>query len=251
MNKKSIVWSKTAQNSIRTLSLDGSGDEIEENVRDISVSADGTVWIVTNDPVEGSGDTGGGAIKFKKPKGKKWETVADNGAAKIDGGPKGAVAYAISGKGEVIRVDTKGGTTTLAGEDFAREVSVGADGTAWVISNQAIHGGGAVHYLNDDDHWVRIPAEYGAQKVTATPDGRAYIIDTHGILSIVSKEGEIEQKSGEGFAKEISVAPDGSLWVITNEPVEGGGNLVICQAKEGEPWQEVEGGALLLDAGFA
>ncbi|MEL7001435.1 MAG: hypothetical protein AAFN93_01740 [Bacteroidota bacterium] len=138
----------------------------------------------------------------------------------------------------------------LAGEGFAREISAGADGTVWVISNEPVHGGGLVQYL-DGDHWVQVPGEIGGNKVTATPDGKALVVNSGGMIALVAKDGSFEQKTGDGFAKEVSVAPDGSTWVITNEPSEDGGNKVIFRSEEGKAWQDIEGGAVILDAGFA
>jgi len=252
MSKQSSILSLNASNSVRTISPKGVGKVTDENVRDLSVSANGTLWAVTIDPNATEEEAGGGGVvKYKKPKGKKWEAIESGGAVKIDGGPSGSKAYTINNKGEVWQLEISKKPKQLAGEDFAREISAGADGTVWVVSNEPIHGGGMVQYLNEEDQWIKVPVEIGAAKITGTPDGKALIVGVNGILGSLTKDGYYEQITGEGFAKEVSVAPDGSTWIISNEPSEDGGNKVSYQSADGGAWQDVEGGAVILDAGFA
>lgn len=251
MSKQSTILSLTTANSIRTINPQGVGKETEENIRDVSISANGTMWAVTIDPLATEKEAGGGGVvKYKEPKGKKWITMESGGATKIDGGPSGSKAYIINNKGEVWQLEIGKEPKPLAGKGFAREISAGADGTVWVISNEPVHGGGLVQYY-EDEHWVKVPDEVGGNKITGTPDGKALIVNVNGMIASVSKNGDFEQMTGDGFAKEVSVAPDGSIWIISNEPSQGGGNKVSYQPAGGGAWQDVEGGAVILDAGFA
>lgn len=251
MSKKSSILSLTSSNTLRTISHDGVSKSSEENIRDISVSANGTLWAITIDPLATEQQAGGGGlVKYKKPKSNKWEALESGGATKIDGGPKGAKAYTINNKGEVWQLEIGKKPKQLSGDGFAREISAGADGTVWIISNEAVHGGGSVQYL-EGEHWVKVPGEIGGNKITGTPEGQALVVNIDGMIATISKDGSTEQKTGDGFAKEVSMAPDGTTWVITNEPSEDGGNKVIYQPAEGGAWQDVEGGAMILDAGFA
>lgn len=251
MSKQSTILSLTTTHVVRTITPQGVSKEIEENIRDISISANGTMWAVTIDPLATEKEAGGGGVvKYKEPKGKKWITMESGGATKIDGGPSGSKAYIINNKGEVWQLEIKKEPKQLAGAGFAREISAGADGTVWVISNEPVHGGGLIQYL-ENDHWIKVPGEIGGNKITGTPDGKALIVNVNGMIAKVTKEGGFEQMTGDGFAKEVSVAPDSSIWIISNEPSQDGGNKVSYQPAEGGAWQDIEGGAVILDAGFA
>lgn len=250
MKNKSKILSITNSNSVREISSDGVGKIIDESIRDLSISANGTIWAIILDQDADEKNSGGGPVRYKEPSSKKWNSIESGGAIKIDGGPQGSQAYIINNRGEVwiLEIDKK--PVKLSGEGFAKEISAGADGTVWIISQEGIHGGGSIQYLMKD-HWVKVPSEMGGVKITGTPDGKALIINTDGMIAQLEKDGKHEQLTGHDFAKEISVAPDGATWIVTNEPHEDGGNKVSFQTKPGMAWQDVDGGATILDAGFA
>ncbi|UII19083.1 hypothetical protein [Fulvivirga ligni] len=237
---------------MRSIDENGAGKADHDHVRDVSLSANGTQWAVFIEPTttaEAAGD--GGVIKYKKAKSKKWEVFEGVGGVKIDGGPSGSTAYVINNKGEIYQLDVGKDPKMLAGQGFAREISAGADGTVWVITNSPTHGGGEVHYLKGSEQWQKVPGEMGGMKISGKPDGSALIINNDGVLGMITTDGSYEQLTGQGFAREISVAPDGSTWIISNEPADDGGNIVSYQSSEGGAWKDVEGGAIILDAGFA
>jgi len=250
MKNKSKILTLTNTNSIREITPNGIGKITDESIRDLSISADGTIWAITLDPNATEKDSGGGPVKYKKPSVKKWNSIDSGGAIKIDGGPKGSKAFTINNRGEVWQLEIGKDPVQLSADGFAKEISAGADGTVWVISQEGIHGGGNIHYL-EEGHWTKVPSEMGAVKITGTPEGKALIINSDGIIAQLEKDGKHEQLTGENFAKEISVAPDGATWIISNEPHEDGGNKVSFQTKPGMAWQDVDGGATILDAGFA
>jgi len=250
MKNKSKILSLTNSNSLREITSNGIGKMMDESIRDVSISANGTIWAITLDPNATEKDAGGGPVKYKEPSAKKWKSIDSGGAVKIDGGPKGSKAFIINNKGEVWQLEVGKDPIQLSGEDFAREISVGADGTIWVISHEAVHGGGSIQYL-EENHWVKVPSEIGGTKITGAPKGTALIVNVDGMIAQIDKNGHHEQLTGDNFAKEISVAPDGATWIISNEPHEDGGNKVSFQTKPGTAWQDVDGGATILDAGFA
>ncbi|WMN12612.1 hypothetical protein QYS49_34075 [Marivirga salinae] len=250
MKKKSKILSLTNKNTLREITQDGIGKTSNESIRDVSISANGTLWAIMLDPNASEKDAGGGPVKYKGPTDKKWKSIESGGAIKIDGGPKGSKAYIINNKGEVWQLEIEKKPIQLSGEGFAKEISAGADGTVWVISQEGTHGGASIQYLKDDQ-WIRVPSELGAIKISGTPKGEALIINSDGIVSTIDKNGLAEQMTGENFAKEISIDPDGVIWIVSNDPHEDGGNKVSYQIKSGEAWQDVDGGATILDAGFA
>lgn len=247
-----MIWSLTAAGKLRSLSPAGTGEATEENIRDLSISGDGTIWAVTYTPLATEQEAGGGAaVKYKKKGGKKWKPFNVGGAVKIDGGPSGTKAFMVNNKGEVWQLDVGKAPKQLAGENFAREISAGADGTVWVVSNLPVHGGGLIQYLGADGHWVKVPGETGGSKVCGTSKGTALVVNIDGMVGELGKDGGFEQKTGNGFAREISVSPDGAIWVISNDPDESGGNKVAFQPAKGGAWQDVAGGAVVVDAGYA
>jgi len=250
MKNKSKILSITNNNSVREISSDGVGKIIDQSVRDLSISANGTMWAIMLDQNAEEKNAGGGPVVYKEPSAKKWNSIDSGGAIKIDGGPKGSKAYIINNRGEVWQLEIGEKPIQLSAEGFGKEISAGADGTVWVISQEGMHGGGSIHYLTDGQ-WVAVPSEMGAVKITGTPDGKAMIINTDGMIAQLEKDGKHEQITGDGFAREISVAPDGATWIISNEPHEDGGNKVSFQTKPGMAWLDVDGGATILDAGFA
>lgn len=248
MSKKATAWVSRPNGTIAELTSEGPGEVIECEASDLSVGADGTVWVVTNQPIgAGEDETPGAVIQFKKAKGKKWETIAAQGATRIEGGPKGAVAYIVDADGTVLKLDTKGKAEAISSPHFAREVSVGIDGTVWIISDDGVHGGAAVHFYDGKD-WKRLPEDITATKVGAADKGVAYLCNAFGQLSKVDTDGNEDYLSGEGFAREVSVDPNGNVWVVTFDHDEDGGNKVICQIGGEGAWQDVEGGALRIDA---
>ena len=98
-----------------------------------------------------------------------WTTVPKPAAAaRVAVGPDG-VAYTVNDKGEVWTVKKEGGGQQLSppGGEFAFDIGVGADGTAWVVSTEARPGGAAPKWLQDaaTQAWVVVPKPAAANQI--------------------------------------------------------------------------------------
>ncbi|MCA1558403.1 MAG: hypothetical protein LC731_07685, partial [Acidobacteria bacterium] len=77
--------------------------------------------------------------------------------------------FTVNSKGEVWLVYPQGGGALLSppGENFAQDISVGPDGTVWIISNQSRPGGAAVMWWTGaNQNWDTIPAPAAAMAVS-------------------------------------------------------------------------------------
>jgi hypothetical protein len=83
------------------------------------------------------------------------------------------VLYTVNAKGEVWLIYPQGGGAMLSppGEDFAQDISVGPDGTVWIISNEGRVGGDAVMWWSGSNQiWSTIPAPAAALAVAGATE---------------------------------------------------------------------------------
>lgn len=127
--------------------IPGSGPAYE-----ISVAPDGTVWIVASDPELGS------VVKWYDRKKKKWNTLPGlTNAKKVKAGPGDNVCI-INSADKIDFYDKKGAATTLPADFGGCELSIAADETIWVVSNQAKEGGARVYWTVDKGKkWHEVP----------------------------------------------------------------------------------------------
>lgn len=248
MSDKATAWVTRPNGTIAELTSEGPGEVHEVNASDLSIGADGTVWIISAEAPDNDGeDLSGSLIKYKKD-GEDWKVLKGNGATRIEGGPEGAKAYIVDGDGAVKSVDVDGKVELLSDTSFAREVSISANGTLWAISDDGVFGGAAV-YVNDGSGWTQLPEEITATKIGGGPKGHiAYITNAFGQLSKIDKDGNYEQLTGEGFAREVSVDTNGNVWIVTYDADEDGGNTVCFQMDGEGAWTDVDGGGMRIDA---
>jgi len=99
---------------------------------------------------------------------------------------------------------------------LAKDIAVGADGTAWVIGAIAVNGGFTIHRW-DGGNWPAVDG--GAVRIAVAPDGHPWVVNDAG--QIYERVGDI-WKIRPGSAKDIAVGADGSVWVIGTIPGNGG-----------------------------
>lgn len=124
----------------------------------------------------------------------------------------------------------------------ATDVSVGANGTVWVIGNNPVPGGyGIFQYV--DGAWRSVPG--GGVRVAVGPAGQPWI---------VNNEGRVFTRNGAdwtlmpGTARDIAVADDGNVFKIGTEPRPGGYGI-YRYIPDFAGWTEVGGGATRIAAG--
>lgn len=167
-------------------------------VRDLSVGADGTVWIITSrEPKQvfravkqedgNEQEIESYALRLIRflsdVKNKTWQDVdMDEEARQISGAPDGRV-WIINSAGDVFVVTREGNAErmTPVDDEFALDISVGSDGTVWIVSKRVgqvedltgnpLHTGNEIHYLEDEKEkkWAIIPGNQAAMKVAGMP----------------------------------------------------------------------------------
>lgn len=122
----------------------------------------------------------------------------------------------------------------IAGQ--ARDVGVGADGTAWVIGWVSNGGGNYPIAKWTGSFWQEVPG--GAVRIAVAPNGNPWVVNAAGLIYRYNGSGW-EQIGGQ--ARDIGIGADGSVWVIGWTSVAGGYNIAKWT---GSFWQEVPGGAV-------
>jgi Tectonin domain len=122
----------------------------------------------------------------------------------------------------------------------ARDIGVGADGTAWVIGVEAVPGGRAIYRLGGNG-WNQVDG--GGERIAVAPDGQPWV---------VTQGGAVQRRVGQrwqtlpGAARDIGVGADGSVWAIGLDPAPGGHGIYRWV---GERWTRVDGGGVRIAVG--
>ena len=135
------------------------------SANDISVGADGAVWVVGTYPVSG----GYGIYQWT---GRGW-TQEPGGAVNVALGPTG-VEWAINSDHEIYRNDS-GGWQRIQGSAY--EVSVGSNGSVWVVGTDTEpFGYGIYRWSAGNSSWSHAPGQ--AVAVAGTPNGEAWVLNS-------------------------------------------------------------------------
>ena len=106
----------------------------------------------------------------------------------------------------------------IAGQ--ARDVGVGANGTAWVIGWVSNGGGNYPIAKWTGSFWQEVPG--GAVRIAVAPNGNPWVVNAAGL--IYRYNGSAWEQIG-GQARDIGIGADGSVWVIGWTSVAGGYNI--------------------------
>jgi len=118
---------------------------------------------------------------------------------------------------------------------LAKDIAIGADGTAWVIGTNAAYGGFTIHRW-DGGNWPAVDG--GAVRIAVAPDGHPWVVnDANEIYERVGNVWKIRP----GSAKDISVGADGSVWVVGTNPMNGGFGIYRWNGRD---WDAIDGGGV-------
>src|SRR5207237_1366525 len=120
------------------------------------------------------------------------------------------------------------------------DISVGADGTAWMIGTILGGGGYDINRWNGTS-WVQIPG--GAMRIAVDNQGQAWVINSVGLIYHWENGGFVPKP---GLATDIGAGADGSVWIIGID--SQGGGYGIWQLS-GQSWVRVPGGAVRIAVG--
>ena len=192
---------------------------------EISAGPDGSVWILVS---TGSGEA---PMIVRLPSGGEPEIVAVSiPAVKIAVGVDGTL-WSINVGGEIcsLRPDGIVRRHSPPGQPFAVEISAGVDGSIWIVSTVRRYGGRIVKRLcGMPDDWLELPAPAAATKIGAAPDGMAWTVNAQGAIWRLHPSGggnlaecQVDTACSEcrfsapvAVMREISVGPDGTVWVL-------------------------------------
>jgi hypothetical protein len=132
---------------------------------DIDVGADGSVWIIGREAVEG---------------GRDLYTLTDDAWTKV---PGGAQRLAVDPTGQPWIVTDTGAIYQRVADAWeprpgiARDIDVGADGSVWVVGTNTAVGGFAV-YEWTGSKWRLVSG--GADRIASDPAGQAWVVNLPG-----------------------------------------------------------------------
>lgn len=160
-------------------------------------------------------------------------------------------AFIVDSSYAVQKVSSTGQATSKSEENFALNVSVGADGSVWVVSTDAgiaDRGGNLLKRLaKGAKDWTTVMIEGGVEitKVSGDAAGNAYVIDgdTHEILHISASGKIIADYTNKEPFLEVSAAfsdtnpSSNQIWAIGANPLENLGNPVYYMTDPKKEWQ--------------
>ncbi|HAA14065.1 MAG TPA: hypothetical protein DCE41_21180 [Cytophagales bacterium] len=112
-----------------------------------------------------------------------------------------------------------------------KDISVGDDGTVWVLVNELTldpNGSGNDYlpgyglYNNVSGEFKRLPDVTGIRLDASWQADVCYVVKENGSVWTVSKDGAQNVVAQEDTAYEVSAGPDGTIWVVSREAIEGG-----------------------------
>lgn len=120
----------------------------------------------------------------------------------------------------------------------AKDIGVGANGSAWVIGANPVAGGFGI-YRDTGNGWQSIPG--GAVRIDVDPQGNPWAVNDAGNIYRFNGQNWAQLPGG---AKDIGVGANGVVWIVGTNPVAGGFGLYRL---EGNNWRSMPGGAVRID----
>jgi hypothetical protein len=195
-------------------------------------------WIISTKP-----RPGGNVIMVRPAAEDDWLPMAAPAAAtKISIAPNGLV-WTVNASGEVWALQPQGGgfLASPPGVAFAYDIAAGLDGSIWVVSNEAREGGNVLQsYNSSTKQWTPLAAPAAAISVAVGKGGELYTVNSKGEVWLIYPQGGgvLLSPPGVDFGQEINVGPDGTVWLISTEPREGG-NVIMWWSGANQVWYSI------------
>lgn len=243
MSAQPYCWTVNSFGEVWTLYPQGGGQLMspagEDFAQDI-VFAHTLVWIISTED-----QTGGALIKGSEPPfDGTWFTIPAPAAAdRIDTDPSGNL-WTVNDLGEVWVIHPQGGgyLVSPAGEDFALDIGCGPEGEVWIASTDIDPNSGNIlkQYNANTNSWTPLPAPASAIKVAVGPKGVLYTVNAKGEVWLVYPQGggTLLSPPNTDFAQDISVGPDGTVWIISNKGRRGG-DAVMWWSGSNQNWNAI------------
>jgi hypothetical protein len=188
--------------------------QLTDKATDISVGANGAVYITGTDIVSASG-----GYSIKKLNGAAWTTIAECAAVRVAVGPDGK-PWVVNKSNLIFRYDGGPYWTTLPGE--ATDIAVGTDGTVFIIGADEVSatGGYSIRKWNGTG-WTTLKECAGTR----------IAVDASGIPWVVNKSNKIFKYVGAnvpwkqipGTATDIAIGANGAIFITGTDLVSANG----------------------------
>lgn len=241
-------WTVNSFGEVWTLYQQGGGKLIspagQDFAQDIVFGSGSIVYIVSTEDQKG-----GALIKGCEPPFNidvSWFTIpAPVAAARIASDPSGDL-WTVNDEGEVWYINAPLGGEYLAspaGQNFALDISCGTDGSVWIASTEIDpkYGNLLKRYDPKSKTWTTLPGPASGIKVAVDPEGRLYVLNAKGEVWRLSSQGSgfMISPPGISFAQDISVGPDGTVWVVSGTIARKGGAAVMWWAGANDFWYTI------------
>jgi hypothetical protein len=192
---------------------------------DIGVGANGSVWIIGGDAVQGG-------FSIYHWNGSAWDKIP-GGAVRIAVDPKG-MPWVINNTNNIFQWN---GSAWDQKPGAAIDIGIGADGSVWVLGvNDAPH-------KWDGTNWRMISG--GAKNIAVDPKGNPWVVN--GADQIYHWNGS-DWELIPGSAKDIAVSNDGTPYIVGGNAGTGGYHVYYRSSGN---WQEESGVGVRIAAGPA
>jgi hypothetical protein len=249
MSTQPFCWTVNAKGEVWTLKPQGGGSLMSPANQDFAMEiavgpVDGTAWIISTQPRPG------GAVIMKRSGGDSgWTPMPAPAAATMVSVDPDGVLWTVNTDGEVWVLVPGGGGGYLASpeeENFAYDISAGPDGSVWVVSTEDREGGNVLQSYNKNTKtWTPLPAPAAATNVSVGPGGVLYTVNSKGEVWLVYPQGGGVMLSppDTDFGQQISVGPDGTVWLIGTQVQEQDGvvtgNVVMWWTGQNQVWNTI------------
>ncbi len=182
--------------------------QLSGGARDISIGADGSVFIIGTD----YNYNNGGARIFKWAN-NDWTPIGGYAIA-IAVAPNG-VPWVVNSFGSIFRRDGNVWTQVPGG---AKDIGIGADGSIFIIgTDYNYNNGGARIFKWANNDWTPIGGY--AIAIAVAPNGVPWMVNSFG--SICRRDGNVWTQLFGG-AKDIGIGADGKVYIIGTDTLNGG-----------------------------
>ncbi len=125
----------------------------------------------------------------------------------------------------------------------ATDISVGANGSVWIIGSNKVTGGYGIYRYKGNNAWERMPG--GAVRIAVDPKGNAWVVNSLKNIFRWNGQGWTQMP---GLATDIGIGKNGAVWVVGTDTapwrwngrgwIKHSGNLLVRIAvdAQGNPW---------------
>lgn len=167
--------------------------QVPGGANDISVGADGTVWVVGNNKAPGGYDI------WRYKGNRAWQRIP-GGAMRIAVDPKGN-AWVVNNTNAIFRYDGKG-WRKMPGK--ATDIGIGANGAIWIA------GTNTAPYRWNGKNWTRVGGG-DIVRVAVDPNGNAWVINKSDVIFRYTSSGF---KQLPGRARDVGIGANGAVWIV-------------------------------------